>query len=62
VVPDEIPLRIPLELLILPTAELLLLHVPPEVVLDKVNVEPAHNVDAPAINVGDGLIANSSIE
>ena len=51
----ELPVNVPLLKPIVPTAILLLLHVPPVVASFKVVVVPAHIVVLPVIPAGDGF-------
>ena len=54
--PDEIPPTKPDDEFTVPTAGVLLLHVPDGVVLDNVVVAPTHTVCVPVIAFGNALI------
>lgn len=54
--PEVIPVTTPLVSPIVATNVLLLLHVPPEVVSNKVIVDPAQTVDGPEIAAGPDVM------
>jgi hypothetical protein len=60
VVPTPMPVTTP-DVLMVPTARLLLLHVPPPVAFASEVVEPTQIVRLPVIAVGDGLTVTTAV-
>ena len=61
VVPTVRPVTTPIVVTTVPTAVLLLLHVPPELVLASVVVRPVHTVAEPIIAGGSGATVTTTV-
>ena len=61
VVPARIPPSVPVPIPIVPIAGVLLVHVPPVGVPDRVVVEPSHTCSDPLMPVGRGFINTTTV-